>query len=244
MIDDFCKREHHQSCIRSSCCSQLSKRLSPEVLLLKSVLAFWCKYFRPFRVAKKTRCSINKTRSLNLVVSSYGWSAFEIACAETLKGFQQRSPWKAPLHYFTSFMCCRHPPDSSRGRNARHLLNTFYTSRHQFAFVARAFACLLSSLEAALPTVSLRERWRERGDLTAFIMVCSRLTGKLWQLKATQARTRTHTHAHTCTNTHARTVWLHFFSLWICLVVVCLWRLYPHYSVLRFNNDLLFENKK
>lgn len=131
MIDDFRKREHHQSCIKSSCCSHLSKLPSPEVFPLNS--------FSPFdaNISKKTRCSINKTRSLTLVFSSYGWSAFEIARAETLKGFQQRSPWKAPLRYFTSFMCCRHPPDSSRGRNARHSLNTFYTSRHQFAFVAR-----------------------------------------------------------------------------------------------------------
>lgn len=146
---------------------------------------------------------------------------FESVCPETLKSSCSDLPGKLPA--IISHLSCvgvMHEADQGEGRAALAEYVVHLTA--SVCFCCAAFACLLSSLEAMLPTVSLRERWREWGDLTGFIMVRSQLTGKLWQLKATQART--HGHTHTCT------VWLHF-SLWIRLVVVCRWRLCPHYSL-------------
>lgn len=138
------------------------------------------------------------------------------------KGLPQRSPWKAPCHYFTSFMCWRHPRTRSGG-GTRSTCWIRSTPPNISLLLLRGFcmsfiflgSCAPDCISAWTMEDKRRPDWIHYGSFSADRQA---LTAK------------GHTGAHTWTHTDTRTVWLHF-SLWICLVVVCRWQLYPHYSV-------------
>lgn len=181
---------------------------STEVLPFKFVLALWCKQFRHLlRVARKIRCSNNKTRSLSLVFSSYGCQCVWNHRRGNTKRFPAAiCPGKLPA-VAPQLSCVVVIPGTGAGGGARlRLPNAFYTSLHQFAFVARLLHVFYLPWKRC-SRLYLCVNGGGGGEATRLVSLWFALG---WQ--ASSDSERPHRRAHTCAHTHAQCD-SHFFFL-------------------------------